>query len=257
MLNYRHVSTMLNSLLGLFFLSNFLLLNFTDSAIAEQKEREAKIDSDFGLPTHRRDGGSRGTRDNCVANAQNQNLMALIPDKTIGINGAAAPKLFFYVPAITEQKTLEFILRNEQDQLIYEAFLATEGNGIMSVEVPADFSSSMLETDQNYHWYLSMICDRQERSRDIVVEGWLRQKSIDIATQEQLSIASSIEQAEVYHRQGFWYDALSVLAEHQSTAEQPMVRQKWSEMLKSVGLEELASEPFVETKLIESSEDSW
>ncbi len=255
MLNYRSISSKITSLLGLSLVFNFLLLSFANSAIAEQKEEKVKtVNSDFGLPTHRRDGGSRDSLKNCLANAENQNLMALIPDKTIGINASATPKLFFYVPEVKNQRTLEFVLRNEQDELMYEAFLSTAGDGIMSVEIPRDVSSNLLQNDQNYHWYLSMICDRQQRSRDIVVEGWMRQESIDLATQEQLDFASSTEQAEVYNKQGFWYDALSVLAESKEGAsDQPMVRQKWSEMLESVGLEELASEPFVKTELIESS----
>ena len=258
MFNSRSISSKITSLLGFSLVLNLLLLSFANSAMAEQKEEKVKtVNSDFGLPTHRRDGGSRGgSRENCVANAENQNLMALIPDKTIGINASATPKLFFYVPEIKNKRTLEFVLRNEQDELMYEAFLSTEGDGIMSVEIPGDVSSNLLQTDQNYHWYLSMICDRQQRSRDIVVEGWMRQEEIDLATQEQLDFASSTEQAEVYNEQGFWYDALSVLAESQdsnSIADQPLVRQKWSEMLESIGLEEFASEPFVETELIESS----
>ena len=255
MLNIKYISSKFNSLLHLLLVFNFLLLSFANSARAEQKSEKVKTaSSDFGLPTHRRDGGSRSSRENCFDNSKNPNLMALIPDKIMGINASATPKLFFYVPEVKKQETLEFVLRNEQDELVYEAFLSTEGDGIMSVEVPSDVSSNLLKTDQNYHWYLSMICDHQQRSRDIVVEGWMRQESIDLATQEQLNIASSTEQAEVYNEQGFWYDALSVLAESQdSPREQPMVRQKWSELLKSVGLEEFASKPFVETELIESS----
>ncbi|MEM7593869.1 MAG: DUF928 domain-containing protein, partial [Cyanobacteria bacterium P01_A01_bin.83] len=81
--------------------------------------------------------------------------------------------------------------------------------------------------------------------------------SIDLATQKQIDVASSVEQAEVYHSQGFWYDALSVLAEDEDAiVEQPLIRQKWSQMLESVGLEELAQESFVETELIESSATS-
>ncbi|MEM8719876.1 MAG: DUF928 domain-containing protein [Cyanobacteria bacterium P01_G01_bin.39] len=238
--------------------SSILLLGFAHEAFAEQEKGKANtVSSDFGLPTHRRDGGSRDNRNNCIANPEDQNLMALIPDNTIGINSAINPRLFFYVPKINNQKPLEFVLRNEQDELMYEAFFTTKGDGIMSVEIPADISSSLLETEQNYHWYLSMICDHQQRSRDIVVEGWLRQESIDLATQKQIDVASSIEQAEVYHSQGFWYDALSVLAEDEDAiVEQPMIRQKWSQMLESVGLGELGSEPFVETELIESSATS-
>ncbi len=253
MLNIKHISNKFTTFFSLLIVLNFALLVSANSAIAEKKGKVKVVNSDFGLPTHRRDGGSRSGRDNCVSDAENQNLIALIPEKTVGINASAAPKLFFYVPEVSKQRTLEFVLRNEQDELMYEAFLSTEGNGIMSVEVPANIRSNLLQTKQNYHWYLSMICDHQQRSRDIVVEGWMRQEAIDTATKEQLNTASSIEQAEVYSEQGFWYDALSVLAENQdSIAEQPVVRQKWLEMLQSVGLGELASKPFVETELVKA-----
>lgn len=251
MLNIKFISSKFYSFLSVIIVLNFVSLGFTDSAIAKQKEGENKVtNSNYGLPTHRRDGGSR-SGDNCVANAQKHNLVALIPNKTIGISSSASPELFFYVPEISSQKTLEFVLRNEQDELLYETYLTTEGSGIMSVEVPDSVPSNSLE-EQNYHWYLSMICDPQQRSRDIVVEGWMRQKAIAPATSQQLDSASLVEKAEVYSDRGFWYDALSILAERGSVAEQPMVREKWSELLQSVDLEELASEPFIETKLVEN-----
>ena len=249
MLKERYMTTNLFSSVLVF---NLIFLGLADIAIAEKKAEKSRT-SDFGLPTHRRDGGSRGSQDSCVADAENQNLMAIIPQKTVGINASNSPKLFFYVPKVKEQSTLEFVLRNEQDQLIYETFIATEGDGIMSIEIPADASSNLLETEQNYHWYLSMICNNQQRSRDIVVEGWMRQEAIDYATQQQLDTASSVEKAEVYHEQGFWFDALSVLtANPDSAAEKTMMHQQWSEMLSSVGLEDLVTEPFVETETVEN-----
>ena len=42
------------------------------SATAEQKTEKTRT-ADFGLPTHRRDGGSRGSQDSCVVNAETQN----------------------------------------------------------------------------------------------------------------------------------------------------------------------------------------
>ena len=241
---------------SLFLVFNFVLLGLVSPAIAERKGKTRT--ADFGLPTHRRDGGSRGFRDSCVADAENQNLMAIIPEKTVGISASTSPELFFYIPKLENKSTLEFVLRNESDDLIYEAFLTTEGDGIVSVEIPADVSSQMLEADQNYHWYLSMICDRLQRSRDIVVEGWMRQETMDVATEEQLTTASSIEKAEVYQEQGLWFDALSALTEQtDSIAEKTIMRQKWSEMLASVGLADLAAEPIVETELIEDSAHSF
>ena len=229
-----------------------LMLASSTANVRAENTTERNNRSEYGLPTHRRDGGSRGVGDNCIADPQSRNLIALIPEQTVGINASNAPKLFFYVPKTSKERTLEFVLRNEQDELIYEAFLTTEGAGIMSVEIPADIQSNLLEEDQNYHWYLSMICNFKQRSRDIVVEGWMRQETVDIATKQELNTADSIEQAELYRDRGFWYDALSILAsKQQSSTESPVVREKWSELLGSVGLEDLAAKPFIESELIE------
>jgi len=247
MFKIKNIKNKVISCLGL-----ALILASSTVTVRAEKTTESNNRSDYGLPTHRRDGGSRGPGDNCLADAKSRNLIALIPEKTVGINASANPKLFFYVPKVNKEKTLEFVLRNEQDELMYEAFLTTEGAGIMSVEVPTDIQANLLKKDQNYHWYLSMICNFQQRSRDIVVEGWMRHETVDVATKQELNTANSIKQAELYHEQGFWYDALSILASNQqSSTESPIVKEKWSELLGSVGLEDLAAKPFIESELIE------
>jgi hypothetical protein len=256
MLNSKHIPNKLIRFFSLVLVINLICLELANPTMAEQRSAKAKT-GDFGLPTHRRDGGSRGVQDSCVANTANQNLMALIPEKTVGISAAASPQLFFYVPKIKETSTLEFVLRNQQDQLIYETFLSTEGNGIMKVEVPREVKASLLKADQKYHWYLSMICNDQQRSRDIVAEGWMRQKTLDQKLQEKLNNVSSLEKVAIYREQGIWFDALSVLAESlDSVTEKTMMHQQWSEMLGSVGLENLATESFIETKLIENPANS-
>jgi hypothetical protein len=257
MLNLKYIPNQLIRLLSLALVLNLIWLGLANSAIAEQKSEKTRT-ADFGLPTHRRDGGTRSGQDSCVVNAENQNLIALIPQQDVGKNAAASPKLFFYIPELKQPSILEFVLRNQQDRLIYETFLSTEGNGIISIEIPAGVKSNLLKTEQNYHWYLSMICNQQERSRDIVVEGWMRQGRLNLATQKQLNKASVLEKAKIYRQQGFWFDALSALAENpDSVAEETMMRQKWSEMLVSAGLETLVSKPFIETKLIENPQDSF
>lgn len=247
-LKYLEISKMFSLLVTL----NILLLSFSAPTSAAETTNQNN-NSDYGLPTHRRDGGSRGINNSCVSD-YNTNLVALVPQETVGINASASPKLFFYVPKLKQQKTLEFVLRNEQDKLMYEAFLTTQGEGIMSVDIPADVQANLIEKDTNYHWYLSMICNSQRRSRDIVIEGWMRQSTIDVATQQELDVVDSIAQAELYHQEGFWFDALSVLARDlPSEKEEPIIQAKWSELLESVGLKELATAPFIESELIESS----
>ncbi|MEN9518848.1 MAG: hypothetical protein RLZZ381_1436 [Cyanobacteriota bacterium] len=257
MLNIKYIPNQLMRLFSLALVLNLIWLGLANSATAEQKSEKTRT-ADFGLPTHRRDGGTRGGQDSCVVNAENQNLIALIPQQDVGKNAAASPKLFFYIPELKQPtSTLEFVLRDRQDRLMYETFLSTEGNGILSIEIPAGVKSNLLKTEQNYHWYLSIICNHQQRSRDIVVEGWMRQEKLNLATQKQLNEASVLEKAEIYRQQGFWFDALSTLTENpDSVAEETMMRQKWSEMLVSAGLETLVSQPFIETKLIENLQDS-
>ena len=224
---------------------NLALVGLTAPAVAEKAESQNNY-SDYGLPTHRRDGGSRGIR--------KHNLVALIPKKTLGVNASDSPKLFFYVPKINNQKTLEFVLRNQQDELIYEAFLTTKGEGIISIDIPLQVQADLVKNDANYHWYLSIIHDPEQRSRDVVVEGWMRQSQIDTIERQKLAQVNSVERAEMYHQKGFWYDALSVLANnYQSEAERPLIRAKWSELLTSVGLSEVASAPFVDSKIVEFS----
>ena len=239
--------------ISLLAIANALLLSYSVNLRAQETTKQ-NDNSDYGLPTHRRDGGSRSSNSSCVDNAGGSNLVALIPEKTVGINASASPKLFFYIPKVERQKTLEFILRDEQDNLIYEAFLTTKGSGIISINIPEDIGGSLVEENTNYHWYLSTICNPQQRSRDIVVEGWMRQSTVDVANEQKLERIDSVAQAELYRDRGYWYDALSVLANDlQSEAEQPNVRAKWSELLESVGLKELATAPFVDSQLIESS----
>ena len=251
MFNFKRTNNKRSNIFSLLVILNIALLSFAIPVRAE--EATEQNNSDYGLPTHRRDGGSRGGNNSCVGDS-NSNLVALIPEESVGINSSASPKLFFYVPKVKQQKTLEFVLRDEQDKLMYEAFLTTEGAGIMSVDIPANLQANSRGEDTNYHWYLSMICNSQQRSRDIVVEGWMRQSTIDVATKQELDNADPVVQAQMYHEEGFWFDALSVLAnDAQSETEEPMVRAKWSELLESVGLKELATAPFVESEIVESS----
>ena len=177
----------------------------------------------------------------------------MIPDQTVALTASASPELFFYVPKTTQAKTLEFVLRSEEDELIYESFLQTNGEGIISVKIPPEVRANLLQTEANYHWYLSMICNPQQRSRDLVVEGWMRQSEIGSILEKQINRADVTAQADLYQEEGLWYDALSTLAEQKKEiAEEPLIQAKWTELLSSVGLKELANESFIHTKVVDN-----
>ncbi|NJL53600.1 MAG: DUF928 domain-containing protein [Hydrococcus sp. SU_1_0] len=82
-------------------------------------------------------------------------------------------------------------------------------------------------------------------------------KTLDQNLQAKLDNASSLEKVAIYRQQGVWFDALSVLAENlDSTTDSKMMQQQWSEMLSSVGLEDLTSEALIETTVIENPANS-
>ncbi|NJL53506.1 MAG: hypothetical protein HC930_17470 [Hydrococcus sp. SU_1_0] len=82
MLNIKYLPNKLTKLFSLVLVANLVTLGCIYPARAEQKSAQTRA-ADFGLPTHRRDGGSRGGQDSCVANVngEKQDLMALIPQK--------------------------------------------------------------------------------------------------------------------------------------------------------------------------------
>jgi hypothetical protein len=125
-------------------------------------EQKSTTITNNGLPSHRRDGG---TRSSCLVNSQE--FVALVPDTAVSLTASSNPKLYFHVPQTNQSQTIEFVLRDRQDRLIYETFMETKGrSGIMSVEIPFSVIKRTKSVDSNtdYHWYLSNICNPEKRS---------------------------------------------------------------------------------------------
>ena len=217
-------------------------------AIAQTQTNNSTTAINSGLPNNRQAGGSRNS--SCIA--QNDNFTVLIPNKTINSTASIAPKIFFYVPKTQEQKTIEFVLRDHQDKLIHEAFLKTDGQaGIMNVEIPQDISKSLGQSNSNYKWYLSMICHSQNRSRDLVLEGNIGYVELDNSIKQKIENSSPAEQADLYQKQGIWYDALSVVAEETHQMSNSDSTKKWVQMLEDIGLAQLSTQPFIDSQIIE------
>jgi hypothetical protein len=239
------------TIVNLAMLLNLGLAIFAQNIRADNDRAESRE----GLPTYRRGGGSRGS---CLANRSQ--LVALIPENVVGKTTVASPKLFFYVPQANKSETvaLEFVLRDRQDKLVYETFFKTDGNsGIVTVELPESDKSNELKTNEQYHWYLSMICDPQNRSRDVVVEGWIKRVALEPVIEEKLVRSNPLERASIYQKQGIWYDALSTLAEQKQAVPQHQVTAKWTELLSSVGLGGLAGAQFIEPQPVSGTIGSF
>ena len=250
-LNFRKIATVI----GLTLTLNCCLLSWSSLVNAEEahlrsdqswvnvKPKERRNSKKRGsLPVHRIGGGSRG---NCMAHGGQ--LVALVPAHSVGLTTSTTPQLFFSVPETKETLQLELVVHNQQDELVYETLIATqERAGIIALKLPENWSQESLPTEENYHWYLSLICNRHNRSQDVVVSGWLKRIEIEPNIRQQLQAAAPLAQANLYQQQGIWHDALSAVLQAQKTAHQrDAARAKWTELLTALGLGELAHQPLI------------
>jgi hypothetical protein len=222
--------------LGSFFVP--LFFGCATVANAENKSHSSRE----GLPL-RRVGG--GTRSDCNF-ASKDRLVALIPEHTVSKTTKANPKLYFYIPENTVGKQLEFVLRDKDDRQVYEITFTSNSqkSGIISVDLPTDQNVS-LSLNERYHWYFSLLCDSNNRSQDIVLEGSIQRVELDAATNQKLESAAPLERANLYQKASIWQDAIDTLAELKFHSSETLASKKWQELLGSVGLADLAQKPLI------------
>ena len=238
--------------LSVYLVLDFLFCSFLINANAEPSRNRKKSDnvSYEGLPSNRRDGGSRG---NCIANGQD--FVALVPNRPVNETASISSQIFFYVPQTEEPKEIEFILRNREDRLVHKTVMqTTDRSGIMSVTIPEQVQENSREYYGDYHWYLSLICDSQQRAKDVVLEGWIEYVELNNSVKEKINLSNSIRKSNLLQQEGIWYDALSVLAEQKKLdSDLTLIQKEWSQILESIGLLDLASEPLIKAETIKSS----
>lgn len=133
---------------------------------------------------------------------------------------------------------------NKDETTVYESQLAfTNTPGIISVTLPA--TTEPLQIDQWYHFYffIDVECPQNGVPETISAEGWIRREEPNTDLKTQLQSATLLQQAILYGKNGFWYDMLKALAELKQTEPK---NQQWAEVLRSTGLEKVASEPIVD-----------
>lgn len=209
-------------------------------------------DASIGKPGRREGGGTRGP---CVKNSANYHLTSLVPANSFGTTLAEYPTFFVYVPTIKEQEKpqLEFALKTENDMVIYKTnFTIARSPGVVSVSLPASANLPRLEENKNYKWSFTLICnpeDPSDRSSNSDVKGSIRRVRLNPTIVQQLEGATlPRDKVVAYTTAGIWFDALSTLAElRRATPSDPTLEKDWKNLLQSVGLETIASEPLLQS----------
>jgi hypothetical protein len=204
-------------------------------------------------PVNTVSGGTRQGKDEelgrCIQGERS--LVALVPASGIGDTVAEYPTVFWHMPP-TAAWGLEFVLRDANVTDIYRVQYSLPKSrqgivttaGIRSLTLPASANLSPLEIGHEYHWELALICNPQDRSSDILVEGWIRRvepaQTVALSTQQ----TSLQERVALYADARLWYETLAALVElRRSSPNDKNLVDAWKTLLTSVGLDVISEEP--------------
>ncbi|MDZ7959805.1 MAG: DUF928 domain-containing protein [Aulosira sp. DedQUE10] len=203
-----------------------------------------------GLPGRRIGGGTRGQ---CFTSVGR--LMALVPENNLGFTKKAYPNILFYLPQTSTPAMVEFVLQDENRKSVYEkTFTKSSAGGIINFSLPDSTSLSPLAVGKKYNWYVSLICDPENRANDIVVDGWIQRVELNSTLTKQLEQTTSpLGRVALYAKAGLWQDALATLAELRSTKpNDSRLAANWTQLLKTQNLDAIAKEPFLEIQIPKS-----
>ena len=203
---------------------------------------ESKVSLGFpvenrGAPSSTVGAGTRGA--SCIQEGRGKvPLKALMPTRNnFGTTVAPNPTFFVYVPKTTAQSA-EFVVVDDKKDEVYLTSLDVSGTpGVVKLSLPPTVS---LEIGKNYMWQFSLICDTIDRSQDKLVRGFIQRVELSPDMNAKLKQAAPLEQAKLYAKDRIWYETVTILADLRSS--KPA---EWEELLKSVGLEDIAKQPFV------------
>lgn len=199
-----------------------------------------------GSPRTTTGGASRGA---CLsANAESSQTqkptIALIPNTDTELTTQAHPTIFLYVPDATIQSA-ELSLWDENQKGLYQTKISLSGqSGIVGIQLPD--AAPSLAVGKRYKWSLALICDRAQRSRDVVVEGWMERTQLSSTLEEQIKTVEPLQRARLYAQNRVWYETLATLAElRRNRPDDASISTEWENLLQSVGLQDVAQAPVI------------
>jgi hypothetical protein len=170
----------------------------------------------------------------------------------LGLTVVSHPTFWFYVPyAITSERPVEFTLRDDRDNIIYQTLLSESAitPGVVGLKLPDTVTP--LVVNKRYNWFLTMACTRpsstsseQEEPTKIFVSGWVERVTPDPSLQRELDKATPQQKALLYAKGGIWHEAVTTLAElRRQKPNNVTLKEEWAKLLRSINLEAIAPEP--------------
>jgi len=192
------------------------------------------VPPELGAPLGRLGGGgTRGT-------GRKATLQILAPDH-LGLTLDEGPSLYWFLAEATDTR-MDFVLRDGHSvEPLLELQLPTPTTaGIHALRL-SDHGVK-LASNENYQWFVSLVPDPQQRSKDFVVGAWIRRSDSTPALRSRLAAAPSAQAPLLYAESGVWYDSLASLsAQIDANPGDATLRARRAALLQQVGLSEVAA----------------
>ena len=187
-------------------------------------------------------GGVRGTPTICAANANYP--VPLVPKNVETLTASSSPTLFFDVPDVAQASTLEVVLLDRDNKVVYQNRLQSDRSGIIGLNLFDQSNSDALQVNNSYHWYLIQDCGSAEPN--IVANGSLQRVELDSKLTRKINNASGLEKVKLYRQANIWHEAIANLADMKCDLKtESLVSQKWID-------EEFASLPNLSNRSFQS-----
>lgn len=201
-----------------------------------------------GLPGGRQEGG--GVRGPCPNGSEK--MTALSPQTDAGLTASGSPSFLLFVPEGLSLP-MEFTLseyadgNNQAEKEVYKTRLTLTGTpGIISVSLPGNKS---LDVGKNYYWSFALVCKENAPEASIIRGGWVQRAEVSPSLQQEIAKASTEKQADIYAREGMWYDTVATLAQlRRNKPEDTTIQARWQALLNGVDLDNLANASFTDYK---------
>jgi hypothetical protein len=167
----------------------------------------------------------------------------------VGLSTASHPTFWVYLPySLPPEGKIEFVLKDDQDNIIYETNLSESGvaPGVVGFQLPEAVSG--LKENSRYKWFVSVYCNTDDSLDDpagaIYVSGWVERVALDASLKRELEQATPRQKSRLYANSDIWYEAVTELAKlRRQNPNDAALKSQWDELLQSIGLEGIAAEP--------------
>ncbi|MEM7555507.1 MAG: DUF928 domain-containing protein [Cyanobacteria bacterium P01_A01_bin.84] len=216
--------------------------NSLTELVGMEKVHTWKISQTFKTPNRGTPPATAGgaTRGSCAQKAKG--LIPLIPKEKLGLTLKERPTFFWHISE-SDAKTAEFLLLDDNDDVIYETNLnIPKEQGIFAFTLPEEAPG--LKINKRYNWYLSVSCSSNESDETMTVAGWVERTKPNLAMRMKLNKFEPKYRSKIYTEAGIWHEAIaSVAAQRCSSPDDSNIMTNWNKLLTSVGLSKVASEP--------------